>query len=421
MANIDFYKQITPSNDTTLYGHNSVDEAGFPKSPGNFKLSAIMSQFISAEDNEIKSHFEFVEGLDRNYTLNYKGVAVATLRLPPDRFLKEAKFNPETKVLTLTFATEGEDSVVDIDFSSLIDVYSAGNGLTLTDATFSLKLQAGEARLRVSGAGLALDLSDITTSITEEAQTRANDDRALSVRIKSLEDSWNTFSTDYNNTKSDLQNTKNALAETNTKLTEALATIDDLRKSIPTKEQIKTISARYQSTQIIDLTSGYDNDKWYPIVGDSFSNTNNPMYIKILSYLKDNWCHPTWGSHGTGSFSLLFEMRFYGSGWGTFDEGTYLLNEMLHYDWSWTRDTKLPVVPVQQIYQINRPVIYFRGGGKYELFTSDESYTFTIYPNGYKYENYDNTIREVLSNAPSQRWTPIGSAKKNSYDVTVVK
>ena len=219
MANIDFYKQITPSNDTTLYGHNGADEAGFPRDPGNFKLSTIMSQFISAEDSEIQSHFEFVEGLDRNYTLNYKGVAVASLRLPPDRFLKEARFNQETKILTLTFATEGADNVVDIDFSSLIDVYSAGNGIQLQDATFSMKLQAGEARLKVSSAGLSLDLSDITTSIEEEAQTRGNADRELSVRIKSLEDSWLTFD-------SDLQKAKQDIADTNSVVNQMKSTLN---------------------------------------------------------------------------------------------------------------------------------------------------------------------------------------------------
>lgn len=186
---IEFKKQIAPTTDTTLYGHQSYDEAGFPKDAGNFKLLAIQKLFLDAEDSSIKTGFEFTKS-ERTYTLNYKGTAVASMELPPDRFLKSATFDASTKTLTLVFATETEDETVEIDFSSLIDTYTAGNGLALSGSVFSVKIPSSETRLKTDASGLTLDVSDITESIEQEATTRLNADTALDTRVTTLETNW---------------------------------------------------------------------------------------------------------------------------------------------------------------------------------------------------------------------------------------
>lgn len=75
----------------------------------------------------------------------------------------------EGTFLVFTFNTYAGDKVINLDVTSLIDVYTAGNGLQLDSKEFSVKLDAAtEAFLSVGANGLKL--SGVQTAIEQLAR-----------------------------------------------------------------------------------------------------------------------------------------------------------------------------------------------------------------------------------------------------------
>lgn len=90
--------------------------------------------------------------------LGKEGVAISSVDFPVESILKDSSFDVDTGILTLTFNTSKGDQVVRVDLSGLIDVYSAGVGLSLsTNGEFSIKKSAGsESFLTVDSSGIAV-------------------------------------------------------------------------------------------------------------------------------------------------------------------------------------------------------------------------------------------------------------------------
>lgn len=185
---IEYKKQIVFTKDSTIYGHQSLDEGGFPKDAGNGKLSQVLDMAENQTVDSLKSKISITIDLEdsRLYHFNIDGVSVATFEIPADRFLKAVSYDDVTKVLTFTFFTGTGEESVSVDLSSLVDTYTAGNGLQLSGGVFSIKVKNTETRLKADSTGLYIDLSDITAKITAEETARKNADTALSGRIDDL-------------------------------------------------------------------------------------------------------------------------------------------------------------------------------------------------------------------------------------------
>lgn len=122
------------------------------------------------------------------YTLkDSQGNPKGTINIPQDTFLDSASFSAETKKLTLTFNTASGKEAISVDMSSLVDTYTAGNGIAISNHVVSAKvdsasesyLTVGTAGLKVSGINSALAgkaaLNDFNTL---KAAVGANNDAA---------------------------------------------------------------------------------------------------------------------------------------------------------------------------------------------------------------------------------------------------
>ena len=81
-----------------------------------------------------------------------------------DGMVKSVSFDPETKHLTITFNTDAGTEDIDVDLTSLVDTYTAGNGIEISGNVVSAKVDiATESFLSVSESGLKL--SGVQTAI----------------------------------------------------------------------------------------------------------------------------------------------------------------------------------------------------------------------------------------------------------------
>lgn len=125
---------------------------------GEIKKSNDEQMVINERIVEILDGIEIVKVSDLEYNLMVDETIKGTINIPKDQFLKSVSYDPETHVLTFIFLTSDGEVPTPIDMSSLVDVYQAGNGLTLANNTFSIKLDpSSNNALTLSAAGLMLD------------------------------------------------------------------------------------------------------------------------------------------------------------------------------------------------------------------------------------------------------------------------
>lgn len=76
-----------------------------------------------------------------------------------DGMVDNVEFDPETKILTITFNTVSGKEAIPVDLSSLVDTYTAGNGIAIDNNVVSVKrdttsepfLTIGKAGVKISG------------------------------------------------------------------------------------------------------------------------------------------------------------------------------------------------------------------------------------------------------------------------------
>ncbi len=82
-----------------------------------------------------------------------------------DSFLDSAVYDPKTHIITFTFNTESGKDAIEVDLSTLVDTYTAGNGIAITDNAISVKvatssettyISVGADGLKVTGLDAAL-------------------------------------------------------------------------------------------------------------------------------------------------------------------------------------------------------------------------------------------------------------------------
>ena len=119
---------------------------------------------------------------DLQYHLLVDGENSGDINIPKDQFLSNVVYSSATKVITFTFETTTGTTTTDVNISDLIDTYTAGNGLTLTDGKFSVKkdstsqsyIEVSADGVKVVGIDEALALKANTTDVTTELNKKAN-------------------------------------------------------------------------------------------------------------------------------------------------------------------------------------------------------------------------------------------------------
>ena len=105
---------------------------------------------------------------DLQYTLFVDGVANGSINIPKDQFLKEVSYNSSTKKIHFVFETSTGEKSTDIDVSDLVDTYTAGNGLSVSNNKFSVIVSAdSDSYLTVTEKGIKL--SGITSALANKA------------------------------------------------------------------------------------------------------------------------------------------------------------------------------------------------------------------------------------------------------------
>lgn len=94
---------------------------------------------------------------DLQYILYVDDVKSGEINIPKDQFLKSVSYDEASKKLHFVFVTTEGEKVQDIEISHLVDVYTAGDGLTLTNNEFSVVLNRDtEKYLELTSEGLAI-------------------------------------------------------------------------------------------------------------------------------------------------------------------------------------------------------------------------------------------------------------------------
>ena len=139
---------------------------------------------------------------DLQYHLLVDGENSGDINIPKDQFLSNVAYSSATKVITFTFETATGTKTTDVNISDLIDTYTAGNGLVLTDGKFSVKKSDGsQPYLEVTADGvkvvgidealaLKADKTDVTASLANKVDNAryATDKTNINNAIKTVSD-----------------------------------------------------------------------------------------------------------------------------------------------------------------------------------------------------------------------------------------
>lgn len=98
----------------------------------NKNASDIESISIEVGNIELKKESEL------SYALYVNGVKHGEFTIPKDQFLKSVNYNPTTKELVFVFNTTDGEVTTTISIADLVDVYTAGDGLSLNGNAFSV-------------------------------------------------------------------------------------------------------------------------------------------------------------------------------------------------------------------------------------------------------------------------------------------
>ena len=122
----------------------------------------------------------------------------------------------------------------------------------------------------------------------------------------------------------------------------------------------------------VDLSnSKYNANTYYPAVFSTAIPKGGGMHHYKCFVELDSGTKPSWSTHGNG-FSVYVDAVYYNNGWGSNVLKQYVEN----YSYNWC--SKLPVYPAGMIPQSSKVVMFFRGGGKYKMFTPDSG-SWTVY------------------------------------------
>lgn len=183
-------KNVTDALDTVNTMQTTVGELANAVTKSEKAVDALTDD-VKANKASLQNKIESVtieQNGDLQYFLNVDGVKVGTINIPEDQFFKGATFNKDTKTLTFTFVTRDNGTeTLDISLKELVSVYGAGNGLTLTDNIFSVKInEDSEAYLTLTEEGLKI------SGIDDKFATKA-DVTSLVSRIGMNETAINTL------------------------------------------------------------------------------------------------------------------------------------------------------------------------------------------------------------------------------------
>lgn len=93
-----------------------------------------------------------------------------------DGMLDKAEYDVTNNKIVLTWNTDAGKNTMDIPMESLVDTYTAGSGLVVTENEFSVKLDTNSNnKLTVSDSGLLVDISSDIAALKSTMDTKISD------------------------------------------------------------------------------------------------------------------------------------------------------------------------------------------------------------------------------------------------------
>ena len=103
------------------------------------------------------------EGYASQYEFKKDGVVLNTINIPKDQFLKEASYDADADELVFVFNTAAGENTTRVNVADLVDTYTAGSYITITDNAIAVDYNSLKTKLDtdlvapVSAAVLAVD------------------------------------------------------------------------------------------------------------------------------------------------------------------------------------------------------------------------------------------------------------------------
>lgn len=236
----------------------------------------------------------------------------------------------EGTFLVFTFNTDTGSRVINLDVTSLIDVYTAGNGLQLDSKAFSVKLDAAnEAFLTVGAGGIKLSgvQAAIDAAVEAEETARTNADKTLQDAIDKVE------------AAAGIQNDGTYAAPTGTNYLESATSLMDADKKLDAQVKVntdaisaETTRAKAEETRITDTVIGEDQLEEGKSVMDVIlenEETTQQAIEKLatsaglLNGEEIAYTAPTVSGEFSSTTSIMDMLNVIDEKWNTIDCGTY--------------------------------------------------------------------------------------------------
>lgn len=177
----------TASSDATSKADKALVEAKDYTNREIAKLNLPTSiEELKAKDKELETSLatkiESVEVVkdetnDLHYQVLVDGIVAGNINIPQDQFLKSVSYDNASHKLQFIFKTENEhEQPIEVNISDLVDTYAAGDGMSLSANTFSVrKATLSEKYLTVSADGVSINGIDAAIdTLNRTIDTKAN-------------------------------------------------------------------------------------------------------------------------------------------------------------------------------------------------------------------------------------------------------
>ena len=164
---------------------------------GSSAVGDLLREFSNVQDYgdyEIRIAHE-PDGLsDLEYNITADGVAVGTISIPKDEHLIDVSYDSLLKILTFKVITKDGEKTIQINISDLVDTYTSGDGLSLSNNQFSVHIDPNSERyITVSSQGIKFIGLDEIVTLTNKINTNLEVEIARAKAAEAaLEEKYNT-------------------------------------------------------------------------------------------------------------------------------------------------------------------------------------------------------------------------------------